>query len=102
MTRLLTIVVIAALLGTPCTAASGLEAPVGTTISAASKKSTSARRQKPDKSLAPSAVAKGSHPIVIRKRATTGTESPRASILLCVVFPATGTGRDVNPRRNRA
>ena len=45
MTRLLTIVVIAALLGTPCTAASGLEAPVGTTISAASKKSTSARRQ---------------------------------------------------------
>jgi hypothetical protein len=39
MTRLLTIVVIAAFLGTPCTAASSLEAPVGTTISAASKKS---------------------------------------------------------------
>ena len=36
MTRLLTVVVIAAFLGTPRTAASGLEAPVGTTISAAS------------------------------------------------------------------
>ena len=47
MTRLLTIVVIAAFLGTPCTAASGLEAPVGITISAANKKSTSARRQEP-------------------------------------------------------
>lgn len=47
MTRLLTIVVIAAFLGTPCIAASGLEAPVGITISAASKKSTSARRQEP-------------------------------------------------------
>ena len=45
MTRLPTIVVIAAYLGTPCTAANGLEAPVGITISAASKKSTSARRQ---------------------------------------------------------
>ena len=45
MTRLLTVVVIAAFLDTPCTAASGLEAPVGITISAASKKSTSVRRQ---------------------------------------------------------
>ena len=48
MTRLLTIVVIGALLGTLCTAASGLEVPVGITISAASKKSaTAARRQEP-------------------------------------------------------
>lgn len=48
MTRLLTIVVIGALLGTLCAAAIGLEAPVGITISAASKKSaTSARRQEP-------------------------------------------------------
>ena len=45
MTRLLTIVVIVAFLGTPCTAASGSEAPGGTMISAKSKKSTSARRQ---------------------------------------------------------
>jgi len=36
MTRLLTIVVVAAFLGTPCTAASGFEVPVGTKISAAS------------------------------------------------------------------
>jgi hypothetical protein len=48
MTRLLTIVAIGALLGTLCTATSGLEAPVGIAISAASKKSaTSARRQEP-------------------------------------------------------
>jgi hypothetical protein len=47
MTRLLTIVTIAALLGDPCTAASSSEAPVGITISAASKKSASARRQEP-------------------------------------------------------
>jgi len=39
MTRLLIIVVIGALPGTLCTATSGLEAPVGITISAASKKS---------------------------------------------------------------
>ena len=45
MTRLLTIVVIVAFLGTPCTVASGFEAPGGTMISAKSKKSTSARRQ---------------------------------------------------------
>jgi hypothetical protein len=45
MTRLLTIVVIVAFLGTPCTAASGFEAPGGTMISAKSKKSTSVRRQ---------------------------------------------------------
>ena len=45
MTRLLTIVVIVAFLGTPCTAASGFEAPGGIVISAKSKKSTSARRQ---------------------------------------------------------
>jgi hypothetical protein len=47
MTRLLTIVTIPALLGDPCTAASSSEAPVGITISAASKKSASARRQEP-------------------------------------------------------
>jgi len=48
MSRLLTIVVNGALLGTPCTATSGLEAPVGITISAASKKSaTPTRRQEP-------------------------------------------------------
>ena len=47
MTRLLTIVVIVAFLGTPCTAASGFEAPGETMISAKSKKSTSARRQEP-------------------------------------------------------
>ena len=48
MTRLLIIVVIGALPGTLCTATSGLEAPVGITISAASKKSaTPTRRQEP-------------------------------------------------------
>ena len=48
MTRLLTIVAIGALLGTLCTATSGLEAPVGITISAVSKKSaTPTRRQEP-------------------------------------------------------
>ena len=48
MTRLLTIVVIGALLGTQCGAAIGLGRPVGIAISAASKKSaTSARRQDP-------------------------------------------------------
>ena len=48
MTRLLIIVVIGALLGTLSTATSSLEAPIGITISAASKKSaTSARRQEP-------------------------------------------------------
>ena len=77
MTRLLTIVVIAAFLGTPCTAASGSEAPVGITISAASKKSTSARRQEPGQIACTVVVAKGSRPIVIRKPATTGMESPR-------------------------
>jgi hypothetical protein len=45
MIRLLTIVVIVAVLGTPCTAASGFEAPGGIMISAKSKKSISARRQ---------------------------------------------------------
>lgn len=52
MTRLLTIVAIGALLGTLCTATSGLEAPVGIAISAASKKSaTSARRQEPGRTV---------------------------------------------------
>lgn len=45
MTRLLTIAVIVVFLGTLRTAANGLEPPVGVAISAASKKSTSARRQ---------------------------------------------------------
>ena len=45
MTRLLTIVFIAGLLGGPCIAAMGSEVPVEATISAASKKCTSARRQ---------------------------------------------------------
>ena len=45
MARLLTIIVIAAFLGTPSIAASGSKMPVGITMSAASKKSTSARPQ---------------------------------------------------------
>lgn len=45
MARLLTVVTIAAFLGVPYTTASGVEASFGTIFSAASKKSTSARRQ---------------------------------------------------------
>ena len=45
MTRLLSIVFIAAFLAAPRIAASGSEAPTGISISATSKKSTSARRQ---------------------------------------------------------
>lgn len=45
MARLPTAVIITAFLGVPYTTANGVEVSVGTTISAASKKSTSARRQ---------------------------------------------------------
>jgi len=45
MTRLVTTITIAAFLSVPCTATMGLEAASGITISAATKKSTSARRQ---------------------------------------------------------
>ena len=45
MTRLLPTLIIAAFLGAPYTTASGAEAPFGITVSAASKKSTSTRRQ---------------------------------------------------------
>jgi hypothetical protein len=47
MTRLLTIIFIAAVLGDSCSPTGGSEAPVGVMISAVSKKSTSARRQEP-------------------------------------------------------
>ena len=47
MTRLLTAITLAALLVTPSTIAIGLEASLAITNSAASKKSTSARRQEP-------------------------------------------------------
>ena len=45
MARLLPAVVIAAFLGASCTTPRSAEAPVGITVSAASKKSTSTRRQ---------------------------------------------------------
>jgi hypothetical protein len=45
MTRLVTTITLAAFLGGSCTAAFGLEDPFRVTISAASKKSTSSRRQ---------------------------------------------------------
>ena len=47
MARLLPAVVIAAFLGASCTTPRSAEAPVGITVSAASKKSTSTRRQEP-------------------------------------------------------
>ena len=45
MTRLVTTITLAAFLGGSCTAAFSLEDPFRVTISAASKKSTSSRRQ---------------------------------------------------------
>ena len=97
MTRPLTIIVFGALLGTLCAAASGLEARLSE-----SRFRQRARNQQhppggrnPDRSLAPSVVAKGSHPIVIRGPATIGMESPPGSILLSVVILAAGADRCV-------
>jgi hypothetical protein len=47
MTRLLITAIVAAFLGATYTTASGVEKPFGITISAASKKSKSARQQEP-------------------------------------------------------
>ena len=102
MTRLLTIVVITAFLGTPCTAASGWRRLWESRFQQRARNQHPPGGRNPDRSPARSLVAKGSHLIVIRKPATTGMEYPRALILLCVVSAATGAGRDVDPRRNRA
>lgn len=102
MTRLLTVVVIAAFLGTPRTAASGLEAPVGITISAASKKSTSARRQEPGQVACTVAGCQRIPPNCHPEAGYNWDGIPPGSILLSAVIPAADASSCVNSGRNRA
>ena len=102
MTRLLTIVVVAAFLGTPFTAASNLEVPVGITISAASKKSTSARRQEPGQVACTVAGCQRIPPNCHPEAGYDWDGIPPGSILLSAVIPAPDAGSCVNPGRNRA
>jgi hypothetical protein len=102
MTRLLTIVVVAAFLGTPCTATAALRRLSESRFQQRVRNQHPPGGRNPDRSPARSLVAKGSRPTAIRKPATTGMESPPGSILLSAVIPAADAGSCVNSGRNRA
>jgi hypothetical protein len=92
--EVVTTITLAAFLGIPCTAATGLEAASGLTISAATKKSPSARRQETGQIACTLSGCQRIPPNCHPEPATTGMESPQVSILLCAVLPAIGEDKD--------
>jgi hypothetical protein len=94
MSHVLTAIALAALAIVPCTTAIGLDASFGTTISAASKKSTPARREEIGQIACTVTGCYRIPPNCHPQTGTTGTDSPLASILSCAVFPVIGTDKD--------